>query len=138
MLSRIGISLDAELLDQFDELIESKGYVNRSEAMRDLIRELLVKKEWQSAKDDRPRIAVVTLVYNHDKHELSHKLMHIQHETHDVVISTMHVHMDAHNCLEVLILKGQAAEIVRLGNTLISTRGVKMGKLVLATTGEKL
>ncbi len=138
MLSRIGISLDNDLLEQFDELIESKGYGNRSEAMRDLIRELLVKNEWQSARDDQPRVAVVTLVYDHDKHELSHKLTHIQHETHDVVISSMHVHMDAHNCLEVLILKGRAAEIVRLGNTLISTRGVKMGKLVLATTGEKL
>lgn len=138
MLSRIGISLDSELLEQFDELIESKGYGNRSEAMRDLIRDLLVKREWENARDHRPRVAVVTLVYDHDKHELSHKLTHIQHKTHDVVVSSMHVHMDAHNCLEVLILKGAAADIVRLGNTLISTRGVKMGKLVLATTGDQL
>jgi CopG family transcriptional regulator, nickel-responsive regulator len=137
MLSRIGVSLDEELLCQFDEVIEEKGYTNRSEAMRDLIRETLVKREWESATDDKSRIAVVTIVYDHDEHELGHKLTHIQHDSHDLIISTMHVHMDERNCLEVQILKGAAADIVRLGNTLISTRGVKMGKLTLATTGDK-
>ncbi|MCP4602474.1 MAG: nickel-responsive transcriptional regulator NikR [Proteobacteria bacterium] len=137
MLSRIGISLDEELLEQFDNLIEEKGYINRSEAVRDLIREMLVKREWESTKDSKPRVAVVTIVYDHDEHDLGHKLTHIQHDSHDVIVSTMHVHMDMQNCLEVLILKGAAAKIVRLGNALISTRGVKMGKLILATAGDK-
>ena len=135
MLSRIGVSLDEELLEQFDELIEEKGYVNRSEAIRDLIRERLVKREWENTKSRETRVAVVTIVYDHDEHDLGHKLTHIQHNRHDIIVSTMHVHMDSSNCLEVLILKGTAKEIVQLGNRLISTRGVKMGKLTLATTG---
>ena len=135
MLSRIGVSLDEELLEQFDELIDEKGYQNRSEAIRDLIRELLVKREWENTKSRETRVAVVTIVYDHDEHDLGHKLTHIQHGRHDIIVSTMHVHMDSSNCLEVLILKGTAKEIVQLGNRLISTRGVKMGKLTLATTG---
>jgi CopG family nickel-responsive transcriptional regulator len=138
MLSRIGISLDSELLDQFDRLIEGKGYENRSEAFRDLIRDTLVKKEWETAKGTGDRVAVVTLVYDHHKHDLGHKLTHIQHDNLDVVISTMHIHMDEVNCLEVLILKGKAAHILDLGNKLISTKGVKLGRIILATEGSAL
>lgn len=136
MLSRIGISLEKDLLDQFDSLIESKGYENRSEAFRDMIRDVLVKQEWENSDDnDGERVAVVTLVYDHHKHELGHKLTHIQHDHHEIVISTIHVHMDALNCLEVLLLKGQAKEVLNFGNKLISTRGVKLGRLILATEG---
>ena len=138
MLSRVGISLEKELLDQFDEIIEEKGYVNRSEAIRDLIRETLVNKEWEKATSGDDRVAVVTLVYDHHKHELGHKLTHLQHHAHEVVVSSMHIHMDKRNCLEVLILKGKGADILDLGNRLISTKGVKMGKLTPATTGDKL
>lgn len=138
MLSRVGISLDSDLLEKFDEHIDAKGYDNRSEAIRDLIRELLVKKEWQAADDDEPRVAVVMLVYNHDEHELGHQLMHEQHDNHDVVVSTMHVHMDRENCLELLVLRGPAKDVVDVGNRLVSTRGVKLGKLLLASTGEGL
>jgi CopG family nickel-responsive transcriptional regulator len=138
MLSRIGISLDSDLLDQFDRLIEGKGYENRSEAFRDLIRDMLVKKEWEAAKNKGDRVAVVTLVYDHHKHDLGHKLTHIQHDNLDVVVSTMHIHMDEVNCLEVLILKGKAAQILELGNKLISTKGVKLGRIILATEGSSL
>ena len=138
MLSRVGISLEKDLLDQFDEVIEKKGYVNRSEAIRDLIRDSLVNREWEKAKTKEDRVAVVTLVYDHHKHDLGHKLTHLQHHAHEVVISTMHVHMDERNCLEVLILKGKSADILSLGNRLISTKGVKMGKLTPATTGDNL
>ncbi len=138
MLSRVGISLDSDLLEKFDEHIEDKGYDNRSEAIRDLIRELLVKREWESAGDTEPRVAVVMLVYNHDEHELGHQLMHEQHDNHDIVVSTMHVHMDRDNCLELLVLRGPAKEVLATGNRLVSTRGVKLGKLILASTGEGL
>ncbi len=138
MLSRIGISLDKDLLDQFDKLIEGKGYENRSEAFRDLIRDVLVKKEWETTEDEGERVAVVTLVYDHHKHELGHKLTHMQHDSHQVVVSTMHIHMDALNCLEVLILKGSAKHVLDLGNRLISTKGVKLGRLILATEGNLL
>ena len=138
MLSRVGISLEKDLLEQFDEVIEEKGYVNRSEAIRDLIRDTLINREWQKSNAKEDRIAVVTLVYDHHKHELGHKLTHLQHHSHKVIISTMHVHMDERNCLEVLILKGKSSDILSLGNRLISTKGVKMGKLTPATTGDNL
>ena len=138
MLNRVGISLDEDLLTQFDELITERGYTNRSEAIRDMIREELIKKEWSDTKSTKTQVGVAILVYDHDAHDLSHKLMHLQHDSHDLVISTTHVHMDENNCLEVLLLKGKAKDISNLGKSLTSTNGVKMGKLIPATTGERL
>jgi CopG family nickel-responsive transcriptional regulator len=138
MLQRIGISLEDELLQRFDELIEEKGYVNRSEAVRDLIRGELVQREWSGSASDEERVVVVTLVYDHDAASLAQKLTHIQHENHLAVVSSLHVHMDAHNCLEVLVLRGRARDIVGMGESLVSTRGVKFGKVVPATTGHHL
>ncbi len=138
MLERIGISLEEALLGQFDRLIADKGYVNRSEAIRDLIRDALVQREWSDPGAREERVAVVTLVYDHDSSNLAHKLAHIQHENHKAVVSALHVHMDAHNCLEVLVLRGRAPDVLAMGEGLISTKGVKFGRLVPATTGERL
>jgi CopG family nickel-responsive transcriptional regulator len=138
MLQRIGISLEDELLERFDELIGEKGYVNRSEAVRDLIRGELVQRAWSSSRSDEERVVVVTLVYDHDSSSLAQKLTHIQHENHLAVVSSLHVHMDAHNCLEVLVLRGKGKDIVAMGESLVSTRGVKYGKVVPATTGHEL
>lgn len=138
MLERIGISLEEGLLGQFDRLIADKGYVNRSEAIRDLIRDALVQREWSESGAREERVAVVTLVYDHDSSSLAHKLAHIQHENHKAVVSALHVHMDEHNCLEVLVLRGRAHDVLAMGEGLMSTRGVKFGRLVPATTGEKL
>jgi CopG family nickel-responsive transcriptional regulator len=140
MLERIGISLDDELLAPFDKLIAERGYENRSEAIRDLIREALVAREWSQADGEAggEKVAVVTLVYDHDSSSLAQKLAHIQHHNHRAVVSALHVHMDAHNCLEVLVLRGTAADVQRMGSELASTRGVKFGKFVPATTGRDL
>ncbi len=138
MLERIGISLEDDLLSRFDRLIAEKGYVNRSEAIRDLIRDALVQREWAESSGREERVAVVTLVYDHDSSNLAHKLAHIQHENHRAVVSALHVHMDEHNCLEVLVLRGRARDVVSMGEGLVSTKGVKYGKLVLATTGQGL
>jgi CopG family nickel-responsive transcriptional regulator len=138
MIERIGISLEADLLAQFDRLIEQKGYVNRSEAIRDLIREALVQREWSEADGGEERVAVATLVYDHDASSLAQKLAHIQHENHRAVVSALHVHMDEHNCLEVLVLRGRARDVLRMGEGLVSTKGVKFGRLVPATTGQSL
>jgi len=140
MLERIGISLDDELLAPFDKLIAERGYENRSEAIRDLIREALVAREWSQAEGEAggEKVAVVTLVYDHDSSSLAQKLAHIQHHNHRAVVSALHVHMDAHNCLEVLVLRGTAADVQRMGSELASTRGVKFGKFVPATTGRDL
>jgi CopG family nickel-responsive transcriptional regulator len=137
MLERIGISLEDDLLAQFDRLIAEKGYVNRSEAVRDLIRDSLVQREWAS-RGREEKVAVVTLVYDHDSASLGQKLAHIQHENHRAVVSALHVHLDPHNCLEVLVLRGRGRDISAMGDGLVSTRGVKYGKVVPATTGEGL
>ena len=138
MLSRIGISLDDDLLARFDDLIAGRGYGNRSEAIRDLIREDLVREEWEGADDEAPRVAVAVLVYDHHERELGQKLTSAQHAHHEIVVSTMHVHMDARHCLEAIVLKGPGREVARMGNRLIASRGVKLGKLILATTGRGL
>jgi CopG family nickel-responsive transcriptional regulator len=138
VLERIGISLDDELLAPFDKLIAERGYENRSEAIRDLIRDALVQREWERASGEEERVAVVTLVYDHDSSSLAQKLAHIQHHNHKAVVSALHVHMDEHNCLEVLVLRGRARDVVKMGGELASTRGVKYGKFVPATTGHGL
>jgi CopG family nickel-responsive transcriptional regulator len=138
MIERIGISLEEDLLKQFDRLIAEKGYVNRSEAVRDLIRDALVQREWQESKTREERVAVAVLVYDHDSSSLAQKLAHIQHENHRAVVSALHVHMDEHNCLEVLVLRGQGGQVAAMGEGLVSTKGVKYGKLVPATTGQTL
>ncbi|HYG68099.1 MAG TPA: nickel-responsive transcriptional regulator NikR [Anaeromyxobacteraceae bacterium] len=134
MLERIGISLESDLLAEFDRLIEQKGYGTRSEAIRNLIREQLVQREW-SESGGGEKVAVVAIVYDHDSSSLAQKLTHIQHENHRAVVSALHVHMDAHNCLEVLVLRGEAGEILRMADGLVSTRGVKYGRVVPATSG---
>ncbi len=139
MLQRIGVSLEDSLLQQFDEHITARGYTNRSEALRDLIREQLVAREWARIEDDESeQVAVVTLVFEHDSMDLSKRLTHIQHQSPEAVVSALHIHLDHHNCLEVLILRGKARQILRMGEQLTAIRGVKFGKLIPATTGENL
>jgi len=133
---RFGVSLDSDLLEKFDKLCEQRCYQTRSEAIRDLIRNTLVEEEW---KDDTRIIAgTLTLVYDHHKSDLSQKLVEIQHDHHDVIITSLHVHLDHYNCLEVLLLKGDGNEVRTLAQKLVSTKGVKHGKLTLATTGQDL
>ena len=133
---RFGISLDENLLANFDQLIEQKSYINRSEAIRDLIRASLVEERLGSG--DQEAVGTVTLVYNHHVRDLSDKLTEHQHSHHDQIISSLHVHLDAHNCLEVLIIRGAVKEIKRIANELIGIKGVKHGKLVMTTTAENL
>lgn len=136
MLERIGVSLEDDLLEKFDSYIAKRGYTNRSEAIRDLIRDKLVQQEWESS--EKKTMGVVTIVYDHHTMELSQKLADLQHDHYASVVAAMHVHVDHHNCLEVLVLRGKVSEIQELGNALISTRGVKYGKLVPTTTGKDL
>lgn len=134
---RFGISIDERLLEKFDLLIGDKGYSNRSEAIRDLIRNALVDEQW-SRDDQQEMVGTVSLVYNHHTRELSDKLTEHQHSHHRNIISALHVHLDAHNCLEVVVIKGKAKEIRRLADELIGTKGVKHGRLMTTTTGEDL
>lgn len=133
---RFGVSLDSDLLKKFDNLIKGKGYKNRSEAIRDLIREELVSKEW--GDKNKETVGIFSLVYDHHQNELSNVLNNIQHNSLDIIRSSTHVHINHHNCLEVIILKGKSSEIKKITDELASTKGIKHGKLIMTSTGSGL
>lgn len=135
-LTRFGVSIDSKLIKQFDDLINRKGYHTRSEAIRDMIRDMLVEQEWESGKHET--VGTITLVYDHHTRELDHALTDMQHRSFRQIISALHVHLDAHNCLEVLVVKGKSKEIREIADRLIGTKGVKHGKLTTTTTGKEL
>jgi CopG family nickel-responsive transcriptional regulator len=133
-LVRFGVSIDQQLLERFDRLIADKGHLNRSEAIRDQIRSALVEEQLR-CDGESAAIGTVTLVYDHHTRDLADKLTEHQHSHHDAIISSLHVHLDAHHCLEVVVVRGTAAEVKRLADELLGTKGVKHGKLVLTTAG---
>lgn len=135
MIKRFTISLDEKLLEQFDTAIKEQKYVNRSEAIRDLIRSSFVAEEWQADKDV---VGVISMVYDHHQPKLQEKVTEIQHDHHHQIVSATHIHMDHHNCLEVVIVKGQAGSVKELTDRLRSLRGVRNCKLAMSTTGKDL
>jgi CopG family transcriptional regulator, nickel-responsive regulator len=135
-IQRFGVSIDQKLLERFDVNIASKGYVNRSEAIRDLIRDMLVAEEIANPEADS--IGTLTLVYSHDTRELSDKLNDIQHHYHKIIISATHIHLDEHNCLEVLILRGRARDVHSIANKLLAVKNVRHGKLTVTSAGKNL
>jgi CopG family nickel-responsive transcriptional regulator len=135
-ITRFGISMDSRLLERFDNYLSEHGYSNRSEGFRDLVRDRLVQEEWKD--EGTETVGTVTIIYDHHKRELQERLTDQQHQHHDSVLSTMHVHLDHDNCLEVLAVKGTAKHIKKLADDLISTKGVKHGKLVMTSTGKNL
>lgn len=134
-LFRFGVSLEKGLLDKFDKLIRSRNYTNRSEAFRDLIRQELIKKEWQEGKEIA---GAIMLVYDHHKRELVNKLTDIQHDFHDLIISTQHIHLDHDNCLEIIAVRGKSSEAQKLSDILKSIKGVKHTALSMSTTGKEV
>ncbi|MDD8014334.1 MAG: nickel-responsive transcriptional regulator NikR [Acidobacteriota bacterium] len=135
-VTRFGVSLDSNLFRRFDALIGRLGYKNRSEAIRDLIRDRLVAEEWESGTG--PAVGVLTLVYDHEVRELTETLNSIQHRHTDLIIASTHIHLDPHNCLEVIIMKGPADLIKKISDRLIITKSVKHGRLLTTTTGRRI
>ncbi|NIS71509.1 MAG: nickel-responsive transcriptional regulator NikR [Proteobacteria bacterium] len=135
-LVRFGISMDSRLLQSFDQMIAEQGYSNRSEAIRDLVRDRLVDATWKEEKKEV--VGTITLVYDHEIRELNDRLIEIQHQFHDRIVSSLHVHLDQHNCLEVLVVKGKGKDVRRIGERLIGVKGVKHGKLLTTTTGKEI
>ena len=133
---RFGVSLNKELLKEFDSLVEKTGYKNRSEAIRDLIRERLVSEEWK--EEEKETVGILGLVYDHEARELTETLIRIQHQYIDLIVSSTHIHLDHHNCLEVIIMKGKSSLIRKIADELLSTRNVKHGKLIMTTTGSEI
>jgi CopG family transcriptional regulator, nickel-responsive regulator len=130
-LTRVSISLEDSLLKAFDVLIAAKGYETRSEAIRDLIRDRLIREEAQHS--DGEQVAVVTLVYDHHARELAARLIDKQHHHHDLVVSSLHVHLGARHCLEVSILRGMAHQVQHLGEELLATKGVLHGEITFTS-----
>ncbi len=137
-LVRFGISIPSDLIQAFDKYIAEREYKNRSEAIRDLIREKLVEKEWDLEVQDQVVIGTITYVYDHHKRELVDEIIEIQHDFPEEVIVTQHVHLDHHNCLEVAIVRGQAQNLRRLSYKLQALKGIKHCKLTMTTTGASL
>jgi CopG family transcriptional regulator, nickel-responsive regulator len=127
-IARFGVSIPTDLLGEFDKLIECQGYGNRSEAVRDLIREKLLTEEIHTGQDV---VASIALVYDHHTRGLTEKLTEMQHKYPTNIVSSMHIHISHHNCLEVIIIKGNAGEIQQLSDLMVATRGVRHGKCTI-------
>lgn len=136
-LTRFSVAMDQDLLERFDEFVSRRGSVaNRSEAIRDLVRDALVEAQWETS--DEQCVGTITMVFDHGSGDLSDKLDALQHAHHDKIVSAMHVHLDAHACLEVLVVRGSSREVAAIADTLLGTKGVKHGKLVTTTVSTHL
>jgi len=135
-VERFSISMNRELLKTFDELTARKGYPNRSEAIRDLVRNALVEERWADANEKVA--ATVTIVYDHHTRELADRLADIQHHHGSLVVAATHIHLDNDNCLEVVILRGLSGRVRQLAELLIAQKGVKHGRAVYTTEGRDL
>jgi CopG family transcriptional regulator, nickel-responsive regulator len=134
-LARTGVSLEEDLLQEFDRLITKRGYKNRSEAFRDLIREALLS---ETVHSNKPVVGTLTLVYDHHTPNLSEKLTDAQHAAGASVLAATHVHLDHHYCLEVVIMKGRSKDLQELADHMLALRGVELGKLVLTNSGKDI
>jgi CopG family nickel-responsive transcriptional regulator len=132
---RFGVSLERELLSRFDAFVEQKGFPTRSEALRALVRERLVEGEWLKGKDVA---GAIVLVYDHGRRDLVRKITAVQHDFHRTVLSTQHVHLDHDNCLEVVVVRGMAADVHRLYKGLQAIKGMKHVSLSAGTTGRAI
>jgi CopG family nickel-responsive transcriptional regulator len=132
---RFGVSLDKVLLKRFDHLIRTRKYTNRSEAFRDLIRQELIKKEWE---EDREVAGAVTIIYDHHQQALLHRINNIQHDFQKIIISTQHIHLDHDNCLEIVAVRGKSGDVQRLADTMKSIKGVRHGTISMSSTGRAI
>jgi CopG family transcriptional regulator, nickel-responsive regulator len=130
---RFGISLEKALLANFDNLIKRRKYTNRSEAIRDLIRQELLKKELE---EDREVAGAITFIYDHHQRDLLNKIIDVQHDHQDIIQSSQHIHLDHHNCLEIVAVKGNYGKVSKLADTLTALKGVKHGSLSMSGTGK--
>jgi CopG family nickel-responsive transcriptional regulator len=128
-VDRVGVSLERELLAKFDDMIRVKGYTNRSEAIRDLIRKSIIESEIQTGKGNV--IGALTIIYDHDVGDVTNRLLHIQHHYQSDISTTTHIHVDEHLCLEVLIVRGNVKDVKKLADSIKAVKGVKHGELVV-------
>ena len=128
-ITRFGVSIEPDLLKKFDKIIKMEGYTNRSEAIRDLVRKNLIRKEKRNPNAES--IGTLTMIYDHHIGNLTNKLLDLQHDHTKEILSTTHIHIDHDNCLEVLVLKGKTGKIQKLADNIKSLKGIKHGELVI-------
>ncbi|MGE5308674.1 MAG: nickel-responsive transcriptional regulator NikR [Deltaproteobacteria bacterium] len=132
-LARFGVSLERALLGELDALMKGKGYTNRSEYIRDLVRDDLVRKRCKAGGEVA---GAIMLLYDHHRRELVNVLTDIQHEYHGLIVSGQHIHLDHHNCLEIIAVKGHPVRIEELADRMRAAKGVKHGSLTITSTGK--
>ena len=138
-LSRFGVSIEDELLVSFDQLVSDRAYATRSEALRDLMRDALIQSRIEGQQEDGVDVlGSLTLVYDHHAHDLTERMAELQHDHHGLVVSVLHVHISHDDCMEVIILRGQAGEVRTLANSLVSLKGVKHGKLFVTLPSQTI
>jgi len=134
-LARFSVSIEGGLLARFLRMARKHGWRNRSEALRNVMREALVREEWEG---DAEIVGTITIVYDHHRRELTERLTAVQHDHHDAVLAATHIHLDHDNCLEMIAVRGTASKVQRIADALIGTRGVAHGRLTATTTGRRL
>mgnify|MGYP005839495053 CR=1 FL=1 len=134
-LARVSLSIEQPLLDKLERLVKRSGYSNRSEYVRDMIRDRLVEAEWG---DDHDVVGTVTLIYDHHAHGLSDRLTHLQHHHHNEVLAATHVHLDEHLCAEMILLRGRAKHLRALADQIRQQKGVLHAELSMSSTGKQL
>ncbi len=132
-VERVGVSFEPDLLKKFDAFIKKRGYTNRSEAIRDLVRKYMIEEDIKTEENEEI-IGTLTILYDHDIGDVSNRLLHLQHHHHSEILYTTHVHIDEHRCLEVIVVKGKVKKVKKLADNIIAIRGVKHGKLVITKT----
>jgi CopG family nickel-responsive transcriptional regulator len=134
-LARVSLSIEKSLLDRLEKMVKSSGYTNRSEFVRDMIRDRLVEREW---KADRQVVGTITLLYDHHTRQLNRKLIGLQHRHHGVILATTHVHLDSDLCAEMILAKGRASQIREIADALRQQKGVLHASLSLSSGGRTL
>lgn len=137
-LSRFGVSVEEELLESFDRLVTDRGYATRSEALRDLMRDALIQARIDAQQEKAEVLGSLTLVYDHHAHDLTERMAELQHAYHGLVVSVLHVHISHDDCMEVIVLRGQAGEVRTLSNALVSLKGVKHGRLFVTLPSQAI
>ncbi len=137
-LARFGVSVEEDLLASFDRLIAMQGYGNRSEALRDLMRDTLVKQQVEQRPERKDVLASLTLVYDHHVRELGERMTEIQHDNPGLVVSVLHIHVSHEDCMEVIVLRGKLKQVRGMANLLLSLKGVKHGHLFLTLPGQEI
>ncbi len=134
-LTRFSVSIDQALLERFDDQMAREGCPTRSKAVADLIRDSFVRHEWKAGREVA---AAIVMVYDHHKHDLTHRLTHIQHDHHKIILSSQHIHLDHDNCLEIVVVRGRPSAVEGLANQLKATKGVKYCSVAAASTGANI